>query len=85
MNRNIWQIATEGWKLWYIQCDQNWIVRSGPWVLDCYNGKIQSYFAKSGPFPDHFLHFPGLLVVMFIQILKRIVKYKMVENCREFS
>ena len=58
-----------------IQCDHKGILGSGPWVPDCYNGKIQSFFAESGPFPDHFFNFSGLLVVIFIQIVKK--GYKM--------
>ena len=40
------------------QWDHNEILGSGPWVPDCYNGKIQSFFAESGPFPTIFLTFP---------------------------
>ena len=57
------------------QWDHKEILGSGPWVPDCYNGKIQSFFAESGPFPDHFFNFSGLLVVIFIQIVKK--GYKM--------
>ena len=60
------------WSRCQLQCDQNWILHSGPWVLDCYNDKIQSFYAKSGLFPDHFLNFSGPQVVMFIQILKKL-------------
>ena len=58
-----------------MQWDHKEILGSGPWVPDCYNGKIQSFFAESGPFPDHFFNFSGLLVVIFIQIVKK--GYKM--------
>ena len=58
-----------------VQWDHKEILGSGPWVPDCYNGKIQSFFAESGPFPDHFFNFSGLLVVIFIQIVKK--GYKM--------
>ena len=57
------------------QWDHKEILGSGPWVPDCFNGKIQSFFAESGPFPDHFFNFSGLLVVIFIQIVKK--GYKM--------
>ena len=49
-----------------MQWDQNRILHSGPQVQYCYNGKIQSFYAKFGPFPDHFLNFSGLLVIIFI-------------------
>ena len=42
------------------------ILRSGPLVTGCCNGEIQSFFPKSGPFPDHFFNFSGLLVDTFI-------------------
>ena len=45
-------------------------LRSGPRVPSCYNGEIQSFYAKSGPFPDHFWNFSGLSVVMLVTIVK---------------
>ena len=57
------------------QWDRYRIFRSGPRVPGCYNGKIQSFFAESGLFPDHFFNFSGLLFVIFIQIVKK--GYKM--------
>ena len=50
------------------------ILRSGPLVTGCCNGEIQSFFPKSGPFPDHFFNFSGLLVVLSISIVKKVVK-----------
>ena len=58
-----------------MQWDHKEILGSIPWVPDCYNGKIQSFFAESIPFPDHFFKFSGLLAVIFIQIVKK--GYKM--------
>ena len=49
-----------------IQWDHYRILRSGPPVPGCYNGEIQSCYAKSGPFPDHFLNFSGHLVILFV-------------------
>ena len=46
------------------QWDRYRIFRSGPRVPGCYNGEIQSFYAESGPFPDHFWNFSGLLVVI---------------------
>ena len=53
-----------------MQWDQYRILRSGPQVPSCYNGEIQSFYAKSGPFPAHFWNFSGLSVVMLVKIVK---------------
>ena len=50
----------------YFQWDHYRILRFGPLVPGCCNGEIQSFYAKSGPFPDHFLNFSGLLVVLSV-------------------
>ena len=47
-----------------MQWDRYRIFCSGPRVPGCYNGKIQSFYAESGPFPDYFWNFSGLLVVI---------------------
>ena len=39
------------------QWDRYRIFRSGPRVPGCYNGEIQSFYAESGPIPDHLWHF----------------------------
>ena len=39
-------------------------------VPSCYNGEIQSFNAKSGPFPAHFWNFSRLSVVMLVKIVK---------------
>ena len=56
----------------HLQWDQYRILRSGPRVQSCYNGKIKSFYAKSGPFPDHFWNFTGLSVVMLVKIVKMV-------------
>ena len=67
--------------LFTIQWDRYRIFRSAPQVPGCYNGKIQSFYAESGPFPDHFWNFSGLLVVIFVAIVKKLgIVLKMVEK-----
>ena len=53
-----------------MQWDRYRIFRCGPRVPGCYNGEIQSFCAESGPFPVHFWNFSGLLVVIFVGIVK---------------
>ena len=43
----------------------------GPGLLQWQNSEL---FAESGPFPDHLFNFTGLLVAIFIQIVKKRFK-----------
>ena len=67
------------------QWDRYRILRSGPPVPGCYNGEIQSFYAKSGPFPDHFWNFSGLSVVMLVKIVKMVKGLKIIESCKKLS
>ena len=58
------------------------ILRFGPPVPGCYNGEIQSFYAESGPFLDHFWYFSGLLVVI-LQFIA--LEYKLFFLARRIS
>ena len=54
------------------QWDRYRIFRSGPRVPGCFNGEIQSFYAESGPFLDHFWNFSELLVIILIVFVHSI-------------
>ena len=44
------------------------------WSQAAVMGKFSFFPPKSGPFPDHFFNFSGLLVVLSIYIVKKVAK-----------
>ena len=70
------------------QWDHKKILGSGPWVPDCYKIQNSELFCGIQTFSGPFFNFSGVLVVIFIQIVKKRVQnvendrksVKMVEN-----